>query len=63
MRRRELILAMAEEALGSAKLAKIWFTQPAYGLGQLSPCKLLETHRGYESVRDFLVRLEHGVYT
>ncbi|MBH3426872.1 DUF2384 domain-containing protein [Pseudomonas alkylphenolica] len=54
---------MAEEALGSAKLAKIWFTQPAYGLGQLSPCKLLETHRGYESVRDFLVRLEHGVYT
>ena len=36
--------------------------RPAMGLNQARPVDLLDSAEGVEAVRDFLVRLEGGVY-
>ncbi|WP_433885753.1 antitoxin Xre/MbcA/ParS toxin-binding domain-containing protein [Pseudomonas vranovensis] len=60
--RREQILKSAEQVLGNRELAEWWLTKPALGFDHRSPCSLLMNHLGYGHVRDFLVRLECGVY-
>ncbi|MFQ6575318.1 antitoxin Xre/MbcA/ParS toxin-binding domain-containing protein [Pseudomonas sp. UM16] len=62
MGRRQQILKCAEHVLGNRDLAERWLAKPAIGLDHRSPCSLLTDHLGYGHVRDFLVRLEFGVY-
>ena len=60
--RREQILTTAKRVFGDRKIAEIWLSKPAFGLGRFAPCSLLAKHQGYVRVRDFLVRIEYGVY-
>jgi putative toxin-antitoxin system antitoxin component (TIGR02293 family) len=57
------ILAKATSVFGSKQEAEQWFERPAIGLDQRKPIDLLATPAGTELVENFLVRLEHGVYT
>jgi len=57
------ILAKAAAIFGSKEEAEQWLERPAIGLNQRKPIDLLATPAGLELVEDFLVRLEHGVYT
>jgi putative toxin-antitoxin system antitoxin component (TIGR02293 family) len=57
------ILAKATSIFGSKEEAEQWLERPAIGLNQRKPIDLLATPAGVELVEDFLVRLEHGVYT
>jgi putative toxin-antitoxin system antitoxin component (TIGR02293 family) len=57
------ILAKATSIFGSKEEAEQWLERPAIGLDQRKPIDLLATPAGVELVEDFLVRLEHGVYT
>jgi putative toxin-antitoxin system antitoxin component (TIGR02293 family) len=57
------IMAKATQLFGSTKAAKQWLKRPAIGLNQQRPIDLMATRHGAEWVRDFLGRLEYGVYT
>jgi putative toxin-antitoxin system antitoxin component (TIGR02293 family) len=57
------ILAKATSIFGSKEEAEQWLERPAIGLNQRKPIDLLATPAGVELVENFLVRLEHGVYT
>jgi putative toxin-antitoxin system antitoxin component (TIGR02293 family) len=57
------IIAKATSIFGSKDEAEQWLERPAIGLDQRKPIDLLATPAGVELVEDFLVRLEHGVYT
>nr|WP_294527211.1 antitoxin Xre/MbcA/ParS toxin-binding domain-containing protein [uncultured Rhodopila sp.] len=57
------ILVLATAVLGSQEEAERWLQLPAMGLDQRRPIDLLATTAGAEIVRDFLGRLEYGVYT
>nr|WP_294546768.1 antitoxin Xre/MbcA/ParS toxin-binding domain-containing protein [uncultured Rhodopila sp.] len=57
------ILVKATAVLGSQEEAEQWLQRPAMGLDQRRPIDLLATAAGAEIVRDFLGRLEYGVYT
>lgn len=61
-KRRERILTLAENVLGTRKLADRWLAQRAFGLGHVAPCYLLSSAQGYQQVKDFLAQLEYGVY-
>jgi putative toxin-antitoxin system antitoxin component (TIGR02293 family) len=54
---------LATAALGSQEEAEQWLQRPAMVLDQRRPSDLLATTGGAEIVRDFLGRLEHGLYT
>jgi putative toxin-antitoxin system antitoxin component (TIGR02293 family) len=56
------ILAKATAVLGSQQEAERWLEQPAIGLDQRRPIDLLATPAGTKIVKDFLTRLEFGVY-
>ncbi|WP_454836630.1 antitoxin Xre/MbcA/ParS toxin-binding domain-containing protein [Pseudomonas lini] len=60
--RRGDILALAVEVLGTQKIAERWIDQPAFGLARRTPSSFLNTPAGVCLVRDFLFRLEYGVY-
>ncbi|WP_404940361.1 antitoxin Xre/MbcA/ParS toxin-binding domain-containing protein [Pseudomonas chlororaphis] len=61
-KRRERIRTLTEHVLGTRKLADYWISQRAIGLGHLAPCYVLSSYQGYQQVRDFLARLEYGIY-
>ncbi len=57
------ILAMATRVLGCQQEAERWLKRPAMGLDQRRPLDLLAMPDGTGIVRDFLQRLQYGVYT
>jgi len=62
LERRDMILAQAAEVMGSHDLAAQWFNKPARGLDYRPPCRVLTDKDGYRLVRDYLERIEYGVY-
>lgn len=56
-------LAKATEVFGTREEAEQWMSRPAMGLDGQRPIDLLQTHAGAELVNDFLIRLDHGVYS
>lgn len=59
---REIILSQATNILGNRDLAVQWFHRPARGLDYRSPCSVVTDDHGYRLVRDYLGRIEYGVY-
>lgn len=57
------ILSYAIEVFGSEAEAVAWLSSPAIGLNQHRPIDLLSTSAGVKSVKDYLTRIEHSVYT
>jgi putative toxin-antitoxin system antitoxin component (TIGR02293 family) len=56
------ILTQATEVFGGKEEAERWMMQKAMGLDGARPIDLLSTVQGSELVKEFLGRLEHGVY-
>jgi len=56
-------LAKAAEVFGGREEAERWMAGEAMGLDGARPIALMRTVQGAELVNEFLVRLEHGVYT
>lgn len=56
------ILAKASEVFGGDHEAERWMSAPAVALNGHRPIELLQTVQGAEVVRDYLTRLEFGVY-
>jgi putative toxin-antitoxin system antitoxin component (TIGR02293 family) len=56
-------LAAATGVFGGRKQAKKWMSTPVMGLDGQRPIDLLRSAWGAELVKDFLTRLEYGVYT
>jgi len=57
------ILGHATRVFGSQAEAEQWLGRPAIGLDHRKPIDLLRTHPGARLVSDYLIRIEHGVYT
>ena len=55
-------LAKATDVFGGKEEAERWMSQEAMGLDGARPIDLLRTVQGAELVKEFLGRLEHGVY-
>ncbi len=55
-------LAKATDVFGGREEAERWMSQEAMGLDGARPIDLLRTVQGAELVKEFLGRLEHGVY-
>jgi putative toxin-antitoxin system antitoxin component (TIGR02293 family) len=58
----EEILNKATEVLGGRDLAEAWMLTPARGLDGRAPVEMMSTDADLELVRDFLGRMEYGVY-
>ena len=56
------ILSKAVQVLGSEASAREWMEQPAIGLDQQIPAKLIRTAGGAKLVDTYLDQIEHGVY-
>lgn len=56
------LLAKAALVLGSRAEAETWMLQPALGLEGRRPIDLLATAAGSDLVREYLERLDYGVY-
>ncbi|HWU62775.1 MAG TPA: antitoxin Xre/MbcA/ParS toxin-binding domain-containing protein [Ensifer sp.] len=56
------LLAKASAVLGSQAEAEAWMLQPALGLEGRRPIDLLATAAGSDLVREYLERLDYGVY-
>jgi len=56
-------LAKAAEVFGGREDAERWMSGEAMGLDGARPIELMRTVQGAELVNEFLLRLEHGVYT
>lgn len=56
------LLAKAAAVLGSQGDAEAWMLQPALGLEGRRPIDLLATAAGSDLVREYLERLDYGVY-
>lgn len=56
------LLAKAAAVLGSQAEAETWMLQPALGLEGRRPIDLLATAAGSDLVREYLERLDYGVY-
>jgi myo-inositol-1(or 4)-monophosphatase len=56
------ILTLAIDVLGTEESAMVWLYAPAMGLSGARPIDLLSNAQGQTQVRDFLMRLLHGVY-
>ncbi|MGO9015222.1 MAG: antitoxin Xre-like helix-turn-helix domain-containing protein [Dissulfurispiraceae bacterium] len=55
------ILTMATETFGGdKKVATEWMQEPQYGLGGMTPLKMLETDAGTEKVESLLLHLQYG---
>lgn len=55
-------LAKATDVFGGREEAERWMSQEAMGLDGARPIDLLRTVQGAELVKEFLGRLEQGVY-
>jgi len=60
--RRAKICRLAAKVLGSADLAESWMLEPAIGLNQQVPAKLVETVEGANLVETYLMQIEYRVY-
>lgn len=60
--RRYMILGQAAEVLGSCDRAEQWFNEPARGLDYQPPCSVIDDDHGYQRIKDYLGRIEYGVY-
>jgi putative toxin-antitoxin system antitoxin component (TIGR02293 family) len=56
-------LAKASEVFGGKDKAEEWMSKPAMGLDGQRPLEMLKTAQGATLVKDFLTRLEYGVYS
>jgi len=56
-------LAQASEVFGGREEAERWMSGEVMGLDGARPIELMRTVQGTGLVNEFLVRLEHGVYT
>lgn len=56
------ILAKASEVFGGETAGETWMSTPAVALNGARPIDMLQTLQGSEVVRDYLTRLEFGVY-
>ncbi len=56
------LLAKAAAVLGSQSEAEMWMLRPALGLEGRRPIDLLATAAGSDLVREYLERLDYGVY-
>ena len=56
------ILFQATTVFGSAAAADAWMTRKAIGLDRKMPLELIMTPEGCLALRDYLVRIEYGVY-
>jgi putative toxin-antitoxin system antitoxin component (TIGR02293 family) len=56
------LLAKAAAVFGSQADAESWMLQPAFGLEGRRPIDLLATGAGSDLVREYLERLDYGVY-
>lgn len=52
----------AVDVFGSEKAAKRWMREPAIGLNQAIPARLVSTAEGAKLVDTYLDRIEYGVY-
>jgi len=57
-----MILGQAAVVLGSRDLAEQWLNKRARGLDYQPPCSLVNDDHGYQRVRNYLGRIEYGVY-
>lgn len=62
LERRWMILNHAERVFGSRSHAVEWFNKPARGLDYQPPCGVIVDEHGYQTVVDYLGRIEYGVY-
>jgi putative toxin-antitoxin system antitoxin component (TIGR02293 family) len=60
--RREAVLKKAVDVFGSEKAAKQWMREPAIGLNQAIPARLVSTAEGAKLVDTYLDQIEYGVY-
>lgn len=56
------LLALAIVVFGTHELATEWFHTPSLGLSGARPNDLLASVQGSTHVKEFLMRLQHGVY-
>lgn len=56
------LMALAIHILGTQDIANAWLHTPALGLSGARPIDLLSSTLGSEQVRDFLLRMQHGIY-
>ena len=56
------ILSQAANVLGPTAAADAWMTRKAIGLDRKMPLELMMTPEGCLALRDYLVRIEYGVY-
>jgi putative toxin-antitoxin system antitoxin component (TIGR02293 family) len=61
--RKAKTLRLATKIMGGEDEAKRWMVKHVMGLNGQRPVDLLRSAEGAQMVRDFLVRLEYGVYT
>ena len=52
----------AAEVMGSEAAAKAWMNKATIGLANQKPVYLLATSAGVTAVKEYLTRLEYGVY-
>jgi putative toxin-antitoxin system antitoxin component (TIGR02293 family) len=57
------IIAQATRVFGSKDEAELWLERPAPALGDEKPIELLRTPPGIQLVKQYLTRIEYGVYT
>ncbi|KAA0069504.1 DUF2384 domain-containing protein [Tardiphaga sp. P9-11] len=57
------ICALAADVFGSEEEAQWWLQSPAFGLERRHPVDLLDTETGIELVKDYLIRIDRGVYS
>ncbi|MHB2250570.1 antitoxin Xre/MbcA/ParS toxin-binding domain-containing protein [Pseudomonas fitomaticsae] len=62
LERRGIILSQKAQVLDSRDIATQWFNKPARGLHYQSPCSVVTDDHGYRRVREYLGRIEYGVY-
>ena len=56
------ILSQAADVLGTTAAADAWMTRKAIGLDRKMPLEMMMTPEGCLALRDYLVRMEYGVY-
>lgn len=60
--RREAVLRKASKVFGNEKEAKRWMREPAIGLNQQVPARLVSTAEGARLVDTYLDQIEYSVY-
>ena len=57
------IMAKATDVFGSPAEAEQWLERPTIGLDQRRPVDLLSTLAGVKLLKEYLERLDYGVYS